>query len=947
MMISACIITKNEEKNIVRCLNSIKDIVDEIIVVDTGSNDKTINIAGKYTKKIYHYKWSDDFAKARNFAIDKANGDYILFLDADEYFVQGCKLKEIISSDNNLYDAYLIKIININIDENDRIMDEFLAIRLFKNDINIRYQGAIHEQIVKTNNTNLSIDYINDVNLYHTGYSSSLIQQKAERNLQRLQQELALSEDKERLYAYLAETYYYLGDKDSAEKYAKLDIALGKKNVTYASKAYRILIEILKEDYDKNDELKNVLEQAIAEFPQLPDFKAEYALYYASTFNYDKAVEIMKSAVVIAENYNDIEPTMFKNEKVEIANNLIKTWEETKNTAVKISACVIVKNEEENIEQWLANTAIYADEQIVVDTGSNDKTIEIIEKSSAQLYHFKWNNNFAEAKNYAISKAKGDWIVFLDADECFSKETVNNVREIIIREHKNIETVDAILCTIINIDQDQGGKEIHRFINLRLFRNVDYLKFHGKIHEAIGNSKRELHILIEKEQLQIIHTGYSKSIVDKKVRRNLELLLEDIEKNGEGVQHYRYLSDCYHALGNHEQAIKYAKLHINSNATSVGNESDIYRNLINSMVIVKVDTKEVEVYLKKALALFPNMPDFYAYYAANLFRENRQLEAKPYLEKALQLNEVKTDFNEATVFANLLSETYSYLAEVNLKEGNISEARINIHNSLKDNKYNITAFFQLLEVNSNNSLETIIKEIGKYYNIKEECDFVIENLYNNISNNLLTFLLLIEYATLYKEKYKILSSKYEMIKLINEKLYQEASNLITENIVKDLKQLIVIILRIDNEEKLQEYERYLPGQIKNVLESFLKENVSLTDSQIDDYMIVLMAILELKQELLPKAIEIASNFSNIIKFKIAISLCEYKLWTEAATIFQELFNQTQEQSGEIFYWSAICNFYLSNKNLAKEHFLKAKKLGVTRNEIESYLYWLEKEYANG
>ena len=56
MKISACVITKNEEKNIVRCLNSIKDIVDEIIVVDTGSNDKTINIAEKYTNNIYHYK---------------------------------------------------------------------------------------------------------------------------------------------------------------------------------------------------------------------------------------------------------------------------------------------------------------------------------------------------------------------------------------------------------------------------------------------------------------------------------------------------------------------------------------------------------------------------------------------------------------------------------------------------------------------------------------------------------------------------------------------------------------------------------------------------------------------------------------------------------------------------------------------------------------------------
>ena len=73
--LSLCMITKNEEKNISRCLDSIKDIVDEIIIVDTGSTDKTIEIAKSYGANIYHYKWNNDFSKARNVSLQKATKD--------------------------------------------------------------------------------------------------------------------------------------------------------------------------------------------------------------------------------------------------------------------------------------------------------------------------------------------------------------------------------------------------------------------------------------------------------------------------------------------------------------------------------------------------------------------------------------------------------------------------------------------------------------------------------------------------------------------------------------------------------------------------------------------------------------------------------------------------------------------------------------------------------
>ena len=82
--VSLCMIVKNEEEVLARCLESVQEIVDEIIVVDTGSTDNTREIAGRYTHQVYDFAWKDDFAAARNFSFFKAHGDYCLWLDADD-----------------------------------------------------------------------------------------------------------------------------------------------------------------------------------------------------------------------------------------------------------------------------------------------------------------------------------------------------------------------------------------------------------------------------------------------------------------------------------------------------------------------------------------------------------------------------------------------------------------------------------------------------------------------------------------------------------------------------------------------------------------------------------------------------------------------------------------------------------------------------------------------
>ncbi|MER2072437.1 MAG: glycosyltransferase family 2 protein, partial [Psychrobacillus sp.] len=84
--ISLCMIVKNEEEVIGRCLASVKDIVDEINIVDTGSTDQTKEIVKQYTNRIFDFKWIDDFAAARNYSFEQATKEYILWLDADDVF---------------------------------------------------------------------------------------------------------------------------------------------------------------------------------------------------------------------------------------------------------------------------------------------------------------------------------------------------------------------------------------------------------------------------------------------------------------------------------------------------------------------------------------------------------------------------------------------------------------------------------------------------------------------------------------------------------------------------------------------------------------------------------------------------------------------------------------------------------------------------------------------
>ena len=162
--ISLCMIVKNEEAVLDRCLSSIADLMDEIIIIDTGSTDRTKEIAGRYTNKIYDFKWQNDFSAARNFSFSKASMDYIYTADADEVLdytnhKRFLYLKQSISPEIDI-----VQMKYITPDEYNTVMnirDEYRP-KLYKRLRQFRWIDPIHETI-----QTLPLVFNSDVEILH------------------------------------------------------------------------------------------------------------------------------------------------------------------------------------------------------------------------------------------------------------------------------------------------------------------------------------------------------------------------------------------------------------------------------------------------------------------------------------------------------------------------------------------------------------------------------------------------------------------------------------------------------------------------------------------------------------------------------------------------------------------------------------------------------------
>lgn len=268
-------IVKNEEKYLDRCLKSVAHAVDEIIVVDTGSTDRTVEIAAGYGAKIFHFEWIDDFAAARNYSLEHVTGDWVLVLDADQYFTEDptSAIKEFIKP--NAKRAGLIEIISKYEQDGQTLHSIDYMARLFPR--GAWFEGRIHEQLMPLMPTTV----VTGMQLLHDGYFQT---DKGTRNIPLLLKALEEEPDDAYLNFQLGRQYRGADEYDLAQRHTEKAYRL----VQASNPPFKLetIIELL-EIYTKRQEYEKALELAGNEVEWLersPDFSfsvAQFLLDYA------------------------------------------------------------------------------------------------------------------------------------------------------------------------------------------------------------------------------------------------------------------------------------------------------------------------------------------------------------------------------------------------------------------------------------------------------------------------------------------------------------------------------------------------------------------------------------------------------------------------------------------------------------------------------------------
>nr|WP_238177706.1 glycosyltransferase [Paenibacillus contaminans] len=277
-LLSLCMIVRDEERHIARCLESVKDIADEIVVVDTGSSDATADICRSFGATVLPYEWHDDFAAARNAGIELATGEWILWLDADEELtdVDRQSVRDTLA----LSKSSLLTLHTIHFYE--KTADPFLAyhvaqIRLFRRACGFRFEGTVHETLNVTDlyapDEREGITGTLPLKLYHYGYmrSDELSAAKHERNTRILNRECERDDANPWPHYHLASEYYRIGSyREAFESVNRSIIRFINKRLMPPSLLYKLKYAVLLETGSAEGAWPSI-EKAIELYPDYVD----------------------------------------------------------------------------------------------------------------------------------------------------------------------------------------------------------------------------------------------------------------------------------------------------------------------------------------------------------------------------------------------------------------------------------------------------------------------------------------------------------------------------------------------------------------------------------------------------------------------------------------------------------------------------------------------------
>jgi glycosyltransferase involved in cell wall biosynthesis len=572
--ISLCMIVKNEEKYLAGCLESVKNLVDEMIIVDTGSIDKTVEIAESFGAHVKYFEWINDFAAARNISIEDAKHEWILYLDADERieekFHRG--IKKITKRKD--FGAFGLQL-KCYTDPNDqKKYDIAVYRRLFRNYEGIKFEGRVHEQVSYSLEKMGAKSVQTDVVIEHLGYavSEELMTEKKERNLILLNQHLKDNPADAYSWHQLGATYVAMGKLQEAYGPLLKALSIPKVSTSVKARVYNILATISM-NYGEFYKCRFYARQS------LKNAKKQYHAYYFMAESYFFQKQYDGALFEFLKLKNFLENKSFDNQKELTSDVSVELWKIYKRLAETYDAL----GETELAIQW--NECAYATNNLLLDVvynnsllytklGKFEESRKIAEKlkkhpAFSRKYLLAMGNNEKSAKNYDNALIYLD--KYLEKYEITSEYALALLGMCeIFYEQNNIEqlrqTILAYADTRKKIDKES---ELFRHVTLlklyRKFKLDETFLHHSKsiISEWNADEIRQLRInfFIEKEKIPEAIAELDEAIrySDKQYEfyKQKATLLEKNNFNSEAIQLFKKLesqnpgdSEIRFALGN-------------------------------------------------------------------------------------------------------------------------------------------------------------------------------------------------------------------------------------------------------------------------------------------------------------------------------------------------------------------------------------------------------------
>jgi len=380
-----------------------------------------------------------------------------------------------------------------------------------------------------------------------------------------------------------------------------------------------------------------------------------------------------------------------------------------------ISLCMIVKNEEHVLSRCLESVKGIVDEVIIVDTGSTDRTVEIAEQHDARVYSYKWENDFAAARNYALEYATCDYILSLDADEWLDNDSKALLLEPLEEDYYFLRIRNIIRAGVV---------ETHSFI--RLYKRAVGFEYEGALHEQIDIGK-VVGAKGEHLPVYINHDGYTKINIEKKEKhmRNMGILEKEVKRDPSAFNYFN-LGTQYKLVGQFDKAIEAYKIAYSSGANFVFSHKLII-NLVQCLTIQKRYNDAIKI-INDSIALHPEYTDFRFYQGSIYFEMKYFKDAERSFLTCLELGEVQNHlFTSVEGVGSYMAQ--AYLAQIYLELGEKEKAQQHIVDSIKLNPIHVASLKIWLDMFLMSEPNDMLRQLLAVYTTSEQANVLLLALY--------------------------------------------------------------------------------------------------------------------------------------------------------------------------------------------------------------------------